>query len=235
MGDADKANPDDIPDFTDTAPREGVKHVYGYFTLDVNYELVVDNLLDRTHVQYMHADISPGFELPENFEKIQKVEQDGDIVWDYHYELNSPLVPMLRPLWPDAPDLVEAYLDMRWQAPSTLLQISGSSVMGSERKDGLHMPACHFITPADENETHYFWAVTRSVLIDNDMVSQKIYEGVSHAFIDEDGEMLKEVVKMMGTNDLMSLNPLLLKTDEAAVRARRQLTKRINEEQAETV
>jgi vanillate O-demethylase monooxygenase subunit len=144
------------------------------------------------------------------------------------------MIPLLRPMWPDGPELVEAYLDMRWQAPSTLLQISGSAVMGTDRKDGLHMPACHFITPADENETHYFWAVTRNALLDNDMVSKKIYEGVSHAFIEEDGAMLKEVVKMMGTNDLMSLNPLLLKTDEAAVRARRQLAKRIEQEQAAT-
>ena len=45
--------------------------------------------------------------------------------------------------------------------------------------------------------------------------------------------MVADVSELMGTNDLMSLKPLLLPSDEAAVRARRIMAKLIAEEQAE--
>jgi vanillate O-demethylase monooxygenase subunit len=56
MGDPALANPDTIPDFScHSDPRYPT--VGGVIEMHANYELISDNLMDLTHVEYVHAGI----------------------------------------------------------------------------------------------------------------------------------------------------------------------------------
>ncbi len=107
MGDAAKADPARIPDFLMTEPREGRSVVYGYHETEANHQLVIDNLLDRSHVQCMHPHLWAGPNLPPDYKDVRSMEVKGDVIWDYHCQLNSPKFPLMAALWPDAPEFTE--------------------------------------------------------------------------------------------------------------------------------
>lgn len=218
MGDPQRADPDRIPDFSMTVAGEGTRTVYGHYVTNAEYRLVVDNLLDRSHVQHLHPLLfQPN--KPASYEEHHRTEQVGDTVYDYHNQLNCPKFKLLDALWPDAPDLTENYFDVRWDAPGNMLLDSGVTEMGSDRRIGSKTPMANLVTPADEHTTHYFWNMRRNTNLDP-AIDQKILMGVGHTFEHEDGAMVAACFERMGTTDLMSLDPVLLSGDAASVRAR---------------
>lgn len=234
MGDPAKADADLIPDFSMQVEGEGRSVVRGHHVTEAHYELVVDNLMDRTHVQFMHPLLKYQGEVPDNFKTVQGMEQKGDMIWDYHSDQNHPPYALLAPLWPEAPsEGLESYFDVRWEAPGNMLLNSGTVVMGTNREEGAHQPMANLITPEDENNTHYFWSQSRDKNIDNPEIDEKIRMGVGHTFQNEDGLIVADCAANMQSEDLLAHNPVLLSTDASAIRARRILKRMIDEEQAE--
>lgn len=231
MGDQDKADPDLIPDFSMVEPREGWGWVNGWHEVEADYQLLVDNLLDRSHVQFMHPLLIHGGAAIEGYEDVQSCEQIGDLIWDYHYELNCPKYTLLGALWPDAPELTENYFDVRWEAPGNMLLNAGTTEMGSNREIGTHTPMANLVTPADENHSYYFWSQLRDKQVDVPGIDEKIIGGVGHTFKNEDGAMVAACQELMGGKDLLDLNPVFLPGDTASIRARRIMADKIAAEQ----
>ncbi|MFK7919103.1 MAG: Rieske 2Fe-2S domain-containing protein [Ilumatobacter sp.] len=227
MGDQDKADPDMIPDFSMVEPGEGVGWVNGSHEVAANYMLVVDNLLDRSHVQFMHPLLIHGGAAVEGYEDVQSCEQIGDMIWDYHHELNCPKYTLLSALWPEAPELTENYFDVRWEAPGNMLLDSGTVEMGSDRQVGAKTPMANLVTPADEHNSHYFWSQQRNMQVDTPGIDEKIKGGVSHTFKNEDGAIVAACEELMGGAELMDLNPVFLPGDAASIRARRIMAEKI--------
>jgi vanillate O-demethylase monooxygenase subunit len=233
MGDPEKADPDLIPDYSMTITREGWSSVRGFHITEGNYELVVDNLMDRTHVQFMHPLLQFSTPEGENFERVQSVKQDGNIIWDLHEEFYTPHYRMLDVLWPNAPDDIVNHLDVRWQPPSNMLLDAGTTKIGTDRKVGVSTMGANMITPIDENRTYYFWNIARNNNLDDPTADEKVKQMTANTFKNEDGAMIAKINDMMGEHsaDMMQLSPVLLPTDAGAVRARRILAKLIAEEQ----
>lgn len=234
MGDAAKADADLIPDFGETARRPGWGRVRGTLEVPVPYELVADNLLDLSHVPYLHPFLTPKGPMPEGFREVRELKQDGDTVWSMHCLLNSPITPLFQLLWEDAPALIEGYFDMRWTPPSNLLLRVGVASMGAGREDGVKTPMAHLLTPATPTSTHYFWCQARDRKTDDAMLDEQLKAGIDKTFRDEDESMLGHCYKLMGTADLMSLKPVLLPGDAPALRARRILGARLEAEHPPT-
>ena len=57
MGDPEKADPECIVDFSilSRGPHEGLRSIHGHFVVEASYELEVDNLLDLSHPEFLHA------------------------------------------------------------------------------------------------------------------------------------------------------------------------------------
>ncbi len=234
MGKPEKADPALIPDFSMTEERPGHKTVFGHHITEGHYELVVDNLMDRTHVQFLHPRLDLGYDFDERFERRYHTEQKGDEIWDYHCELYAPRMALVAMLWPEAPDLVENYFDVRWNAPAHMLLDSGVVEPGSDRKIGSHTPGANMVTPIDEKSCHYFWNMCRDQNIHSEEASMGIQKGVGSTFANEDGRIVKLCQEIMGDHtDLLAMKPLLLPSDEAAVRARRIIARRLKEEAEE--
>src|SRR3546814_17994468 len=54
MGDADQAHEDRLPDFGPFITDDGFAFARGNLKVAANYQLVVDNLLELTHGQFLH-------------------------------------------------------------------------------------------------------------------------------------------------------------------------------------
>lgn len=237
MGDPDKADATQIPDFSEASEREGWAVVRGYLEVGSHYELVADNLLDLSHVKYLHPFLSPTIdgEVPPDFREDRELKQVGETVWSMHSWPGSLAVPLITLLWDDCPDILDGYADMRWDPPSNLFLLSGGVSVGGRREDGVQTPFAHILTPATDTTTHYFWSSARNRKIDDLEVSQHLRKGMDTTFRLEDEPMIAACQEMMGTTDLMSLKPVLLSADGAALRARRVLAQRLEAERRAAV
>lgn len=231
MGEPESANPVALPDFSDTDEREGWSRVQGYIHVRANYQLMNDNLLDLSHVPYLHPFLGGGGPPPDNMRLKVSMEQRGDEVIAINEADNMLMTPLYGMVWEDGapPSLCSMRANMRWSPPSLMLLDTGASVVGGPRDTGPSLPIAHWLTPETEHTTHYFWAQARNRYVGDAQMSAAIAQGIDAAFRNEDERMIEACQRNMGTTDLMSLKPLLLQTDGPAMRARRVLEAKLKE------
>jgi phenylpropionate dioxygenase-like ring-hydroxylating dioxygenase large terminal subunit len=233
MGDPARANADLLPDFSEVDEREGWTRVQGYIHVRANYQLMNDNLLDLSHVPFLHPFLGGGGPPPADMKVNIGMEQQGDTVLAITEMENMPNTPLYQMVWErgDPPALCSMRANMRWAPPSLLFLDTGATPVGGKREDGPSLPIVHWLTPETETTTHYFWAQSRDRFVGNAEISAQIAQGIDSAFRNEDEPMIEACQRNMGTVDLMSLKPVLLQTDGPAVRARRILEQKLKEAQ----
>jgi vanillate O-demethylase monooxygenase subunit len=110
---------------------------------------------------------------------------------------------------------------VRWDAPGLHRLDVGVTPVGHAEERGIRREGSHLLTPETEMSTHYFFANSRNYRLDDEQEDQAIREWHRIGFGEQDKPMIQAVQRMMGSNELMSLKPVLLPIDSAAVRARR--------------
>lgn len=224
MGDEACADIANIPDFS---PLNDPKHytvVYGYLHIPAHYELMNDNLLDLSHVRYLHPFLSGGQEAMSSATEARfKMRQEGNTVIANNVLINAPLSPIYKLLWQPVDAPLEMRANMRWDPPGNLFLDTGMTYVGKPASDGPAIPTAHLLTPETDTSTHYYFATARDCKLEDEGLSEALHVGTSNAFANEDEPMIGWCRDNMGTNDLDSLNPVLLVGDAAAVRARRVL------------
>ena len=219
MGDAAKADPKLIPDFS-LYDDGSLTSSRGYLHIPANYELINDNLLDLSHAAFIHPFLSnEGYAARSRTE----VKQDGTMVWSYLWNDNEPLTPLFRLVWDGKGERADMRAHMRWTAPSSLLLDVGVTEVGAPPEVGPALPSAHLLTPESETSTHYFWMVGRNRQRDNVELGQAIHDGIARAFTTEDEPMITRIAENMGGAEFWSLRPAILPGDAAALRARRVL------------
>ena len=205
--------------------------IYGSFTLEAHYELVLDNLLDLSHAPYLHAGtLSNG---PDEVSQLRvETKQEGSVVIANHWVSGVAPTPQFAPPWKARAPVGDFRSNMRWSPPCSLQHDVGITEVGRAPQDGPYLHFAHLLTPATERETHYFWAAARNFDIGDEKVSEALRAGISNAFITEDKPMIEAVQQRMGNRDLFELEPVLLAGDNASVRVRRVLDKLRKAEQA---
>jgi phenylpropionate dioxygenase-like ring-hydroxylating dioxygenase large terminal subunit len=209
----------------------------GYYHVEANYMLVVDNLLDLTHGPFLHSNTLMALREGEDQippsdvvgELEHKVWKDGSVIHSDYGRATIPVMGLIRRLTTER--LLVNESDMAWHPPANLEFAQRFwELSHTEGPPKINFPSSHYLTPETEFSTHYFYSVARDVDIDNAEEDDRMIKLVEQAFVAEDGPMVRACQKLMGTSDLLSLNPVILKTDQAAILARRSLQKMIRDE-----
>lgn len=241
MGDPARANPDDIIDTAFLTDSENFVSRTGCHPVKASYFLVVDNLLDQTHAQFLHPEtvfgkaasdrwqvhLADRSEDEENGDNTQEVwyEEDDSSLTSHYLMRGKPTPPLWRPLLDT--ESCDLYSRTIWRAPANL----DLSLDVTPRDEGAdtspaHMTGMHFITPIDELNCYYFYAIGWDVNIHDAQATEEVFKIVEQTVIDEDGAMFEKCQAYMGDNeDLFSLKPILLQTDVMAIKARRRMQK----------
>jgi phenylpropionate dioxygenase-like ring-hydroxylating dioxygenase large terminal subunit len=232
MGQPDLADPADIPDYSHLVDTK-LKTIGDVMLQQSNYELVVDNLMDLTHVNYLHA---PYQKNDDFLAAKHEVLQRGRML-DSLRSIPSTLAPQsFTPFLDDPAAPVDYWLNIRWHAPGACQLEVGVVPVGKPRSEGIVRQGTHIVTPETDATTHYFYASSRNYLLDDPKADLETQNWQQLGFHDQDKPMLEAVQQMMGTTDLDSLQPVLLASDAAAVRVRRMMKELIlNETQARPV
>jgi phenylpropionate dioxygenase-like ring-hydroxylating dioxygenase large terminal subunit len=232
MGEADHADSKTIPEFTFFSNKDKFASCHGYSYIKANYQLIVDNLLDLSHVHYLHPTIHEG----SDFSKFtNKVRRDGDTVWSmlwrHHYHLDEKR----QALYGFASDDVEGQGHSRWDVPGVLLVESAYWDHGKSIADGIELPSAHLLTPETEFTTHYFWGSGRTFDIHNQAMNAGTAHLMKTTFETQDGPMIESQQRQMGsTTNFLEQRPMILRADSAGLMARRVIERRIRNETGNT-
>lgn len=232
MGD-EAPRPEKIPDYGMLAKPEVYRTSRGYTHIAANYELMGENLLDLSHVPYLHEGLlgSPGMAsaLPD-------VREEGGMLHVDRWMPNVGVPKVFDMLYRQDGKDVDAWQNMRWVPPGAFLLDVGVVEPGKPREDAGWYYGVHILTPETSRTTHYHYAAARPVGAELDAESnRKLAELRRVAFEDQDRPIINAQQAAMGDKDFREMKPVLLSVDLGPVRMRRMLEKLIQHEQVRDV
>lgn len=231
LGDPDHADPDAIPDFG-FMTSSSFRTLTGSIYVRSHYELIADNLMDLSHVEYLHAG-GLGSEAIKRGKT--EVFQEGRTVHSNRWCPDGMAPPVWDAMFDNYGKPVDHWLNMRWDPPGLLRLDVGVTPVNEDRDKGIWAYFNHFLTPESQSSTHYFWSVSRPFKLDDETLDKHIADAVHLAFVGEDVPIIEEVERMMGGSTFEQMMPVLLAADAGALRARRVLKQLIGSEQAGSV
>ena len=229
MGDPEKAKPDDIFEIENFDNPEWGYTDGGVLPIECNYLWVVDNLLDPSHVAWVHVTSFAGSGTDDQPLDLEKTE-NGVIVSRWIYD---------QPPSPYYKDLVkfEGNCDRKQHYEMCIPGIAlNKSVYTPPGTGGPNKPevdktyvniSYNFMTPVDERNTMYIWFQHRNTDPEDKSISEKMNAGARVAFL-EDKDILEAV--QIGIEDMDTPN-IDLGLDAGAKLFRLKLQRLINEEQ----
>ena len=201
----------------------------GYLLMQARYELIVDNLLDLSHISYLHAGL---LGTSDTVQSDINVEQNGDIITVTRRSKDGATPSMLKLM--GAAERTDQWTSISWFPPSNLLLDFGGCAPGAAKSTGTGYMAIHFLTPETAHSTHYnFTAVRFNVQTQdpaaNAEIREKIAQGRRFAFAEQDQPVIEAQQRRMDLSPT-PLKPVLLAIDAGPVQYQRVLDRLLKEE-----
>lgn len=227
-GDPATAEVAKVPDFSALmVPGHGAP-LSGHTLMAAPYEMGIDNLLDLSHIEFVHKGSFAGMGVI--FAGQHELKQEGNCLHS-NWWMPDVAAPSHTFGIYDPAMRCDHWLDMRWDAPAAMYLQVGACPHGEARDGGIVAHQVHILTPEDAGSTHYFWATTRSMppSVEGDAMLRALF---TQAFDDEDKPIIEATFANMGGRDFWDLKPAYLGIDAGGTTARRILQKLIAEEAA---
>lgn len=174
----------------------------GYIHYQASYELIVDNLLDFTHLAWVHS-ATLGTESASGLKPLIERNTDGlGTITITRWYLDDEM-PNLHKRVARFEGRVDRWQIYQWSPPSILRMDAGSAPAGSGAPEGNRVPeAMQFRhtsiqTPETDTTTHYWFCQARNFSLDDEQMTEKIFEGVLEAF-EEDRRIIEAQQKNLG-------------------------------------
>lgn len=194
MGEPSKADESLIPEVDNWGNPDWGMNSGDAMLLDCNYLYVTDNLLDPSHVSWVHQTSFGNSDLIGKPLKVD-VNEKGVIVsrWAHDIEVAPFYQQFVR--FKGNCDRKQHY-EVRFPGHAIIKAVftpAGTATdTGSYHKDVFLMDSYNFITPVDEDKTRYFWFQMRNFSPNDKSVSKQFSDDVRKAFY-EDREVLNAV------------------------------------------
>jgi len=224
LGDPKRADPSLLPDFRENdAP--GFAVVHGYLHVKANYKLLIDNLLDLTHVPVVHKTTLGG---PGMMENPLEVETDGDVVRTLRMMPGVDPAPIHR-LIRHFPGKIDRRQETEFRPPVYIHINLGAVPAGSNEDVRIpHHVVINSLVPETERTTHYFWSVARNRALDDEKVSRALKD--VHVVAFNEDVVVIEAQQRMIDSDPEGGTLANLEGDAACAAARRILARKLAEE-----
>jgi phenylpropionate dioxygenase-like ring-hydroxylating dioxygenase large terminal subunit len=204
----------------------------GYMRLNASYVFLHENLLDLSHLSFLHAN---SFGTPD----YASAPYETDVT-EARIEVRRAVSPTrLPPIYADP--LAMAGKDAARIVTSTYLSpgLSISAVLlrdltepEASRTDH-HIRTAQLLTPCDADYVHYHFVVARDFVRDDEEVSQFILANLLQAF-EEDAFALESLARNRREDPDRSFREMSVASDKAGVMLRRRLYQQAMAEQART-
>ncbi|MDT0510235.1 aromatic ring-hydroxylating dioxygenase subunit alpha [Novosphingobium sp. MMS21-SN21R] len=205
----------------------------GYLWLAGNYVGLHENLMDLTHLSYVHA---KSFGTPEYAQAPYKAWLD-----EGHYKVTRSVIPtVLPPVWGDPSGLSEVATAARVATSEFLSpafhQVGTSfydSAVPEDVRTVCSIRTAHLPTPETHETTHYFIVHGRDFALADPGVTQVMHDRLLIAFR-EDVEALGRLERVLQETPADQLYEISVASDGPGVAMRRHLLRRALEEHNQT-
>ena len=231
MGEAAAADPGLIPDFSElTAPDQ---RAVGRTThVAANYRLVTDNLMDLSHVGYVHQSTIGNPEFTAKGRLTSSRTPNGVKVLRLVDDVPPPPTYVLTGMLPVGKN-IDRWQRIEFVAPAFVRihvggKEAGTGALDGDYAGGLGWWVMNAMTPETANTTQYFWAAVRDYALDDPAVDE-LYLGQVGAAFAEDKLVLEAQQRVLDHRP--DTWDLALKSDAGSIEARRVLDAAIAAEQ----
>jgi len=185
-------------------------------TIHVNcsYQLIIDNLMDLTHEQFVHGSSIGHESLSESDFEVTHDERTVTVTkWMHGIEPPPFWKRNLQDRFPDYEGLVDRWQIITYTAPSTVtidvgVAKAGTGAPEGDRSQGVTGTVINTMTPETDSTCFYLWAFARDWCLDKQVITTRLREGVSGVFF-EDEVMLEAQQRGIEANpgyDFYNLN-----------------------------
>jgi vanillate O-demethylase monooxygenase subunit len=231
MGDPARADVAAIPDHSWLQdPRHS--HVLGYFHVKSNYVPLHENVLDLTHLHYLHGSDVGALSFVETPPKttvtngvVRVLREDRDTLPPPHYARMAGIAGHR------ADRVSEA------ECPSPALSWARATIIDREAAPGarneFHFWVMHGLTPAHQHETHYFWANVRDCSVGDADIDAWLLPR-STKVLSEDVEALQWCQDIWRQTAPESYSEMSVAADTPGMHVRRMIAQLAAQEQKQT-
>jgi len=226
MGDPEQADPSLLPDLSSIglAGKGWVVNTSPGVQLKGRYSLLIDNLLDLSHVSFIHADTIPAGEalvhIPSDFiatDRSVNVERIGR---------NIPSNPFFQMLFPDYSGPVDQHFDTHYLGPC-LIRTGGPIYRAGGDELGC-LNFIHGITPETATSCHYFVMTARNFAVENSGISQMLLD-MGDRIQPQDIDAIEAIEQVLKRSDDLP-REISGRADTGGIRVRRLLEKQLADE-----
>lgn len=199
----------------------------GYVHYKANVQLIIDNLLDLSHVSFVHTSTLGTPRTAETQPVYREIDGGLEVSrWD----IDSVPTPLHAKAGMSGQ--VDRWLVFRWYPPAVFLLDAGACPTGTGAPQGVRQGGIQFRntsiqTPETEHTTHYFWTQARDFRIDDDALTEQIHAQVEAAF-EEDRRIIEAQQRRLRAD---GNGPFVaIAADAGPNRARRLIVRRLRQE-----
>src|SRR5258708_24635917 len=211
--------------FVETSPANAFSK--GYLPTSAHHLLMVDNILDLSHADYLHPNTLGGGSMSRTKARIEERARSLFVAW---HCVNEVPFPILQPLLPTPDTRCDMWTEVEWFPSGVMLLRSSAVPSGQPRESGIDSYNAHVMTPESASRTHYFYCNSRNYFVDDEEYNRVFAAALRSAFELEDKPMIEAQQARIGTADLLDRQPMLMSIDHASTRARRAWTRMLNAE-----
>ncbi|MDX3904658.1 MAG: aromatic ring-hydroxylating dioxygenase subunit alpha [Pigmentiphaga sp.] len=232
MGDPERADESLIPDFSVTE-QPGWAALGETLHLDCNYLLAIDNLLDLSHIAYVHARTIGTIDVART--PVQTV-REGDAVIVSRWMQDVPPPPMFVKLGGFTGN-IDRWQIARAAAPCYVWLDVGGAAVGTGALEGRRDHAfrrwnLNCITPETETSSHLFWTEVRNFGLDDPAVGESLRAQMALTLA-EDAEVL--AMQQQAILDNPDAPEIDISFDAGAIRFRRMIERKLAEQEAQAI
>ncbi len=233
MGDPHAADAKQIVDYPFHEDRARWPHKRALYPIAASYLLLVDNLMDLTHLGYVHGGTIGGDPGTHVEAEMDTHATPRGLKYTRWMLGSTPPPTYLKAV--TFTGKVDRWQEFEYIAPGSIVQWSGAVDAGTgareegRREGGFSLRIFHGVTPETETSCHYFWSAANGYRQDDPRATDDLFDEISRAF-DQDKvvvEAQQARLSELGGDGLINIH-----TDVARVKMRRALDRMLEAERA---
>jgi len=233
MGDPALAKAEEIFDYPYHNDHVNWPHRHEIYHVKSNYTLLVDNLMDLTHLAYVHVGSIGGDPKQTHDAKMTVTRTDTGLRFQRWMPGCTP-PPTYTKAVPGLANRVDRWQEFEFFAPGVVIQWTGATDENTgafdanpQREGGVSMRIFHGLTPETDTTCHYFWSTANGYRQDDPSATEQLFDEIARAFMDDKRVVEAQQERLME----LSSRPLVdITSDAARVHMRRTLERMAKEE-----
>jgi vanillate O-demethylase monooxygenase subunit len=227
MGDPDAVDASRIIDYPFHDQPDKWPHRKAMFRIEANYSMMIDNLMDLSHLAYVHRKTIGGNPDAHAAAEISVTATRRGCVYE-RWMMDSPPPPTYVKAV-GFKGRIDRWHRFEFLAPATVIQNNGAIDVGRNAREnrdqpGLHFQLLHHATPESETSFHYFFSVANGYRQDEPEATEQLYSETWPTF-QEDKIIMEAQQSRIDSEPDRKFVPI--KSDKALFAARRALAELI--------